>query len=155
MKGVNMLEERIAKDYKEAMKSRDALRTQTVSFLRSEMKYYAIDKKKDVLDDPDVLVVLKKLIKQRQDSIQQFEKGNRMDLVNKEKGELEILKAYLPDEMPQQDIIKIVDEVVASLGEVCAKDMGRIMKEVMARTQGRADNKMVSDIVRKKLENKI
>jgi uncharacterized protein YqeY len=151
---MNMLEERIAKDYKEAMKARDVLHIQTVSFLRSEMKYYAIDKKKDALDDCDVLVVLKKLIKQRQDSIQQFEKGNRMDLVNKEKGELEILKAYLPVEMLESEIIKITDEVILSLGVVSIKDMGRAMKEVMAKTQGRADNKMVSDIVRKKLENK-
>ncbi|PIY83485.1 MAG: glutamyl-tRNA amidotransferase [Candidatus Omnitrophica bacterium CG_4_10_14_0_2_um_filter_44_9] len=150
-----MLEDRIAADFKEAMKARDVLRTQTVSFLRSEMKYYAIDKKKDAIDDSDVLVVIKKLIKQRQDSIQQFEKGNRMDLVNKEKTELAILKAYLPAEMPQQDIIKIVDEVALGMGIISVKDMGRVMKEVMAKTQGRADNKMVSDIVRKKLENKV
>ena len=154
MKGVNMLEDRIAADFKEAMKARDALRTQTVSFLRSEMKYYAIDKKKDALDDCDVLIVLKKLIKQRQDSIQQFEKGNRMDLVNKERAELDILKAYLPEEMSEQELIKIVDEAVLGMGVITVKDMGRVMKEVMAKTQGRADNKMVSDIVRKKLENK-
>ena len=149
-----MLEERIALDFKEAMKARDTLRTQTVSFLRSEMKYFAIDKKKDLLDDCDVLVVIKKLIKQRQDSIQQFEKGNRMDLVNKERAELDILKAYLPEEMSEQELIKIVDEAVLGMGVITVKDMGRVMKEVMAKTQGRADNKMVSDIVRKKLENK-
>ena len=149
-----MLEDRIAADYKEAMKARDALRIQTVSFLRSEMKYYAIDKKKDALDDCDALLVIKKLIKQRQDSIQQFEKGNRMDLVNKEKSELQILKAYLPVEMSDQELVKIVDEVMLCMGVISVKDMGRVMKEVMAKTQGRADNKMVSDIVRKKLEVK-
>jgi len=149
-----MLEDRIAADYKESMKARDSLRTQTISFLRSEMKYYAIDKKKEALDDPDVLAVIKKLIKQRQDSIQQFEKGNRMDLVNKEKSELQILKAYLPVEMSDQELVKIVDEVMLCMGVISVKDMGRVMKEVMAKTQGRADNKMVSDIVRKKLEVK-
>lgn len=146
-----MLEEKIAADYKESMKARDQLRTQAVSFLRSEMKYYAIDKKKEKLEDGDVIVVIKKLIKQRQDSIDQFEKGQRMDLVAKEKRELEILKAYLPPELSEEEISKIVDEVVASSGAATMKDMGRVMKEVMARTQGKADSKLTSDLVRKKL----
>lgn len=145
------LEERIASDYKESMKARDQLRTSTVSFLRSEMKYYAIDKKKDKLDDSDVACVLKKLIKQRQDSIEQFEKGGRMDLVAKEKAEFEILKAYLPQELSSAEVAKIVDEVVVSSGAATMKDMGRVMKEVMAKTQGRSDSKLTSDLVRKKL----
>ena len=138
-------------DYKESMKARDALRAQTISFLRSEMKYCAIDKKKDKLDDADVVVVLKKLVKQRQDSIAQFEKGQRMDLVAKEKAELEILKSYLPAELSEDELAGIIDEVVASLGASTMKDMGRVMKEVMAKTQGRADSKLTSDLVRKKL----
>ena len=149
-----MLEDKIMADYKEAMKARDQLRVQTISFLRSELKYCAIDKKKEKLDDSEVALVLKKLIKQRQDSIAQFEKGQRMDLVVKEKAELEILKAYLPQEMSEAEVIKIVSEVVAELGIVTMKDMGRVMKEVMAKTKGAADNKMVSDAVRKKLEAK-
>ena len=146
-----LLEERIAADYKESMKARDQLRTQAISFLRSELKYYAIDKKKSSLEDSDVAVVLKKLIKQRQDSIQQFEKGNRQDLVAKEKSELELLKSYLPQEMSEAEVVGIVDSVVKELGAVSIKDMGRVIKEVMAKTQGKADGKMISDIVRKKL----
>jgi uncharacterized protein YqeY len=146
-----LLEEKIMADYKEAMKARDQLRTQTLSFLRSELKYSGIDKKKDKLDDPDVIAVIKKLIKQRQDSIQQFEKGNRQDLADKEKKELEILRAYLPPELSESEVSKIVDECIAALGSVTMKDMGRIIKEVMHKTKGQADGKMVSDIVRKKL----
>ncbi len=146
-----MLEDKIAADYKESMKARDQVRTQTISFLRSELKYSAIDKKKDKLEDADVAAVLKRLIKQRQDSIAQFEKGQRMDLVQKEKAELEILKSYLPQEMSGEDVARIVDEVVAAAGAVTIKDMGRIMKDVMARTKGQADGKLVSDLVRKKL----
>ncbi len=146
-----MLEDKIAADYKESMKARDQVRTQTISFLRSELKYSAIDKKKDKLEDADVAAVLKRLIKQRQDSIAQFEKGQRMDLVQKEKAELEILKSYLPQEMSGEDAARIVDEVVAAAGAVTIKDMGRIMKDVMARTKGQADGKLVSDLVRKKL----
>jgi uncharacterized protein YqeY len=145
------LEEKIMADYKESMKARDALRTQTISFLRSELKYGAIDKKKEKLDDSDVAVVLKKLIKQRQDSIAQFEKGARMDLVAKEKAELAILKAYLPQELSEQDLARIIDEVVGAAGALTMKDMGRVMKDVMAKTQGRADSKLTSDLVRKKL----
>jgi hypothetical protein len=146
-----MLEEKIVADYKESMKARDALRTQTISFLRSELKYSAIDKKKEKLDDADVVVVLKKLIKQRQDSIVQFERGNRMDLVAKEKGELEILRSYLPAELSEADVMRVVEEVVAAIGAVTMKDMGRVMKEVLTKTEGRADSKMASDLVRKRL----
>lgn len=149
-----MLEDKIASDYKESMKARDQLRTQTISFLRSELKYYAIDKKAEKLDDADALVVIKKLIKQRQDSIAQFEKGGRLDLVEKEKKELQILKSYMPQEMSAQEVNKIVDEVIAGMGALTPKDMGRVMKEVMSRTKGLADNKLVSDTVRQKLETK-
>ena len=146
-----MLEDKIMADFKESMKAKDQLRTQTISFLRSELKYYAIDKKKEKLDDGDVTVVLKKLIKQRQDSIVQFEKGQRMDLVQKEKAELAILRAYLPEELAEGEVEKIVDQVLASIGNATIKDMGRVMKEVMAKSGGKADGKMCSDIVRKKL----
>ena len=147
-----ILEDKIMVDFKESMKAKDALRTQTISFLRSELKYLAIDKKKEKLDDVDVIAVLKKLIKQRQDSIAQFEKGNRADLVAKEKAELDILKAYLPPELSVDEISKVVSEVIDGCGAVTMKDMGRVMKEVTALLQGQADGKMVSDIVRSKLQ---
>lgn len=146
-----MLEDRLASDFKEAMKSRDQARTQTLSFLRSELKNVAIDKRKDKLDDIDVIGVIKKLIKQRQDGILQFEKGQRMDLVAKEKAELELLKTYLPAEMSEGQLIALVDEVVASTGATSVKDMGRVIKEVVARAEGQADGKTVSDLVKKKL----
>ena len=146
------LEDRITEDFKEALRAGDQIRKQTISFLRSEMQYYAIDKRKDKLDDAEVAVVLKKLIKQRQDSIAQFEKGQRPDLVDKEKKEMEILESYLPQELSIEEVAKIVDEAIRESGATAMKDMGRVMKEVMTRTQGRADNKMVSDLVRKKLQ---
>jgi len=145
------LEERIAADFKEAMKARDQLRVQTVSFLRSELKYFAIDKKIEKLEDGDVVQVLKKLIKQRQDSIEQFGKGGRMDLVEKEKKEAEILRAYLPQELSEAELLKVIDAVVLESNALTMKDMGRVMKEVMAKTGGRADSKLMSDLVRKKL----
>lgn len=145
------LEERIAADFKEAMKARDQIRVLTVSFLRSELKYFAIDKKKEKLEDGEVAQVLKKLIKQRQDSIEQFGKGGRMDLVEKEKKEAEILKAYLPQELSEAELLKVIDAVVLEANALTMKDMGRVMKEVMTKTGGRADSKLMSDLVRKKL----
>lgn len=149
-----MLEDKILNDFKAAMKAGDRIRKDTISFLRSEMKYFAIDKKKEKLEDADVAVVLKKLIKQRQDSIAQFEKGQRQDLADKEKKELEVLKSYLPQELSLEEITPVIDEVIIATGAASMKDMGRVVKEVMSRTQGRADGKMVSDAVRNKL-NKV
>ena len=145
------LEEKIAADYKESLKARDAARTQALTFLRSEMKYAAIDKKAEKLDDTAIIVVIKKLVKQRRDGLAQFEKGGRMDLVEKEKVELALLEAYLPPAMPEAEVARIVDEVVVAIGAASMKDMGRVMKEVKDRTEGRADGSMVSVLVKKKL----
>ncbi len=145
------LEERIMADFKDAMKTKDYLRTQTISFLRSQMKYCAIEKKAQNLEDADVIGVIKKLVKQRQESIAQFEKGGRQDLADKEKKEMEILKSYLPQEMSAQELEKIVRAVIAGTQASSLKDMGRVMKEVLARTGGRCDNKTVSDLVKSSL----
>ncbi len=146
-----MIEDRIAADYKEAMKARDEVRTRTLSFLRSELKYCAIDKKKDRLEDADAVGVVKKLIKQRQESIEQFQKGGRQDLVDKEAAELSVLKTYVPQALSEAELAAAVEAVAAETGASGMKDMGRVMKEVLARTEGRADSKMLSDIVRKRL----
>jgi len=146
-----MLEEKILNDYRVSMKSRDTLKSSTLAFLRAEMINLAIAKKKKVLDDNDVIGVIKKQIKQRQDSIEQFSKGNRQDLADKESKELEILKAYLPPELPAEEIKKIIEEVVALTAAQGMKDMGKVMKEAGAKIAGRADGKLVSDLVRERL----
>ncbi len=146
-----MLEEKIYNDYKEAMKSRDTLKTSVLSFLRASLINTAIEKKKKALDDNDAIAVIKKQVKQRQDSIEQFWKGNRQDLADKEILELAILKAYLPEELSSDEIKKIIEEVLLETGASGIKDMGRVMKEANARIAGRADSKLVSDLVKEKL----
>lgn len=146
-----MLEEKIAGDYREAMKSRDQVKTGVLSFLRSQLKYCAIEAKQEKLEDAMVIGVLKKSIKQRQESIEQFEKGNRMDLVEKEVKELEILKSYLPEELSKEEVARLIEEVISVLGAGTMKDMGRVMKEVQSRTGGRVDNKALSEAVRSRL----
>jgi hypothetical protein len=146
-----MLEEKILEDYKQAMKSKDSLKSCVLSSLRAQIFNSAMEKKKDKLDDNEIISVVRKQIKQRQDSIEQFTKGNRMDLANKEIQELEILKAYLPKEISAEEIKKVIESVVLSTGAAGIKDMGRVMKEVVAILAGQADSKTVSDLVKERL----
>lgn len=146
-----MMEEKILNDYREAMKSRDSVKSSVLSFLRAEFMNAAVAKKKNSLDDAEAITVIKKQIKQHQDSIEQFKKGNRFDLAEKEENELRILKVYLPQELPEEEVNKIIEEAIVSTGASALKDMGRVMKEITAKVSGRADGKLVSDLVRARL----
>ena len=148
-----MLNEKLLQDYKESMKNKDTLKSSVLSFLRAELMNVAIAKKKKELDDSEVVAVVRKQIKARQDSITQFKQGNRLDLAEKESKELEILKSYLPPELPEDQIKNIIAEVITSTGAQGIKDMGRVMKEVNARIAGQADGKLVSDLVKMKLSS--
>lgn len=149
-----MLEEKMLNDYKEAMKARDTLRSSVLSFLRADMINLATAKKKKVLDDSEVISVIKKQIKQRQDAIEQFKIGNRFDMADKETKEIEILKTYLPPELSVDEIKKIIEEVISTTGAKEMKDMGKVMKEVTAKVAARADGKLVSDLVKEILVDK-
>ena len=150
-----MLEEEILNDYKEAMKNKDTLKSSTLSFLRAQMINAAIEKKKKALDDNDAIAIIKKQIKQHRDSIEQFKVGNRQDLVDKETKELEILTSYLPPELGLEEIKKIIEEAIAITAAQDMKDMGKVMKEVTAKIVGRADGKLVSDLVRERLNRPV
>lgn len=146
-----MLENKITEDYKQAMKAKDAVKSSTLSFLRSQLKNVMIDKKSEALDDADVTAVIKKQIKQRQDSIAQFEKGGRSDLVEKEKAELAVLKSYLPQEIPVDELKKMIQEAIGESAASSLKDMGKVMKAVTPKVAGRADGKLLSDLVKEAL----
>jgi|CXWL01.1.fsa_nt_gi uncharacterized protein YqeY len=145
------LEQQIDKDYIQAMKDRDSGRSSALSFLRSQIKYARIELKTEHVPDSDVIAVLKKQIKQRQDSIEQFKQGGRTDLVEKEEKELAILKGYLPAEMSADEIKSIIKETIKATSAVSIKDMGRVMKEAGVKLAGRADNKQVSEFVKSEL----
>ena len=145
------LEEKISQDYVHAMKDRDSIRSSTLSFLRAQLKNVRIDGRKEKLEDADVILAIKKQIKQRQDSIEQFKQGNRQDLVEKETKELEILKSYLPKELGESQIQAIIKEAIQETQATSFKDMGKVMKAVMAKVAGNADNKLVSELVKKSL----
>ncbi|MBM3247991.1 MAG: GatB/YqeY domain-containing protein [Candidatus Omnitrophica bacterium] len=146
-----MLEERILEDYKAAMLAKDKIKASTLSFLRADFNNYAIDKRKKQLEDADVVAVIKSQIKKHQDSIEQFKKGSRLELAEKEEKELAILKSYLPAQLSEDEIKKVIAEVVVSVGAAGIKDMGKVMKEVLAKVGDKADNKTVSELVKQKL----
>ncbi|MFH1281262.1 MAG: GatB/YqeY domain-containing protein [Candidatus Omnitrophota bacterium] len=146
-----MLVENIFNDYKEAMKARDTLKSSVLSFLRADMLNQATAKKKDKLDDAEVIAVIKKQVKQRQDSIEQFTGGGRLEAAEKEKKELEILKGYMPAELSVSQIKSLMEEAIILTGASDIKDMGRLMKELTVKIAGQADGKLVSDLVRQRL----
>lgn len=146
-----MLEERIAKDYVQAMKDRNHVRSSTLNFLRANLKNVRIDKRADHLEDGDVVAVIKKQIKQRQDSIDLYGQGGRQDLVEKESAEMAVLKGYLPQEISEEELKVFVQGAVRETGAQSMKDMGKVMKTLLVKIQGRADNKLVSAMVQKVL----
>lgn len=146
-----MLIDQLAADLKQAMLAKDAARVGTLRMLKTAVEYHKIEQKKEQLADADVVAVIKKQIKQRQDSIEGFEKGGRADLAANEKAELAILKSYLPEELSAAQIEEIVAATIAELGAKTKTDMGKVMKAVQAKTAGRADNRLVSQLVAGKL----
>jgi uncharacterized protein YqeY len=145
------LEEKIGQDYISAMKARDSFTSSVLSFLRAAIKQIKVDKRVELVPDEEVIAVVKKQVKQRLDSITQFKAGNRADLAEKEEKELVVLKNYLPVEMSAEELKKIVDEVVSASGATSIKDMGRVMKDVLARVAGAADNQTVGALVKERL----
>ncbi|MFT5388162.1 MAG: hypothetical protein ACI9F2_000983 [Lysobacterales bacterium] len=145
------LEQQITKDYITAMKAKDSIKSQTINGLRAQIKNVIIERRVDKVEDIDVITIVKKGVKQRKDSILQFTEAERMDLVEKEKIEMDILKVYLPAELSTEKIETVVAEVIAEVGATSMKDMGSVMKGVTEKTGGAVDSKIASDIVKAKL----
>jgi len=145
------LDERISKDYVQAMKDKDTTKSSALNYLRAMIKQVKVDKRLETIDDNETMAVLKKQIKQRQDSIEQFERGGRPDLAAKEKYEVDLMKVYLPAEMSTEEVRGIVAAVVKELAATSMKDMGGVMKAVREKVGGKADGKLVSDLVKEKL----
>ena len=147
------LVERITGDLTAAMKSKDAARTSALRMAKAALKNREIEKR-GPLDDPEATRVLQALVKQREDSIFQFRKANRPELVQKEQAEFDVLKAYLPEEASDSEIEKAVEKAVAETGAAGPKDIGRAMKAALAALQAGgkpADGKKVNDAVRRRL----
>lgn len=143
--------DKISQDLTAAMRAKDQLRLDTLRMTKAALMNKEVEKKR-ALDDAESQQVVTSMIKQRRDSIEQFRNGGRPELADKEQAEITILEAYLPPPMDAAELEGIVADAIAEAGATSPKDMGRVMKGVMARLAGRAaDGKIVSELVKKKL----
>jgi len=145
------LPERIDADLKDAMRAKEAGKLSVLRGLKSALKYAAIEKANAALDDAAAVQVIRKQVKQRQDSIESFEKGGRPELAAKEKEELEILNAYLPKGLSAEELSALVRETIAEVGATSKAQMGAVMKALQAKVAGRADGKTLSSEVQRQL----
>jgi uncharacterized protein len=146
------IRERLTADMKDAMRSKDQLKLDSIRFLQSAIKNKEIELRPNPISSDEVLGVVKKLVKQRKESIEQYQTAGRKDLVEKESAELKILEAYLPAQMSREQIEAIVASTIVEVKASSIKDMGAVMKAVMAKTAGAADNKTVSEVIKAKLQ---
>ena len=146
------LEEIIKKDLVTAMKEKDKKKLDVIRMVKAAIDLEHINTKKEITDEL-VLGVLNKQIKMRNDSIKEFEKANRLDLVEQNKEELAILMQYMPEQLTEEEITKIIDEAFMKINPTSSKDMGKIMKEITPKLKGKADMQMVSTEIKTRLDN--
>jgi hypothetical protein len=144
------LEERLVEEMKQAMKSSDKLRLSTIRMIRSSLKNKEIELRKR-LEDEDIVKVIQVMVRKGEESVEQFQTGKRMDLVEKETKEIEILKSFLPQPLSQEEILKIVDETIQETQASSLKDIGKVMKSVMPKIGGKADGKLINQLVKERL----
>lgn len=137
-------------DLKTAMKEKDNIRKNVITMVRAGILQIEKDKKIE-LDDEGVLEVIAKAVKQRKDSLPEYEKSNRPDLVENLKREIDILMSYLPQQLSEDELDSIITQTIYEVGAQSAKDMGRVMKALMPKVKGRADGRLVNELVKKHL----
>jgi uncharacterized protein YqeY len=147
------LQKRVDEDLKDAMRAKDAARLSVLRLLKAAVKNAAIEKvgAEGELSDADAVAVIRKQVKQRQDSIESFEKGGRADLAEKEKAEIAVLSNYLPQAMKAEELQKVVAETIAEVGATSRAQMGAVMKALQSKVAGRADGKTLSAEVLRQL----
>jgi uncharacterized protein YqeY len=143
--------EKLMSDMKAAMREKDQLRLEAIRFLQAAIKNREIEVRPNPISSDDVMAVIKKMVKQRKESIEQYQAAQRQDLADKEMAELKVIENYLPAQMGKEQIEAVVAQVIAELKATSIKDMGAVMKAVIAKTAGAADNKLVSETIKAKL----
>lgn len=145
-----MLKQRILDDVKTAMKAKDKPRLGTLRLITAAIKQREVDERIE-LDDTQVLTILDKMIKQRRDSISQFEQAGRAELAEQEQREIEVIQDYLPEGLSDEEIATMIDEAISATGASAMQDMGKVMGQLKPKMQGRADMGKVSGLVKQKL----
>ena len=143
--------EKLDKDMIEAMKSGQKDRLTVIRMVKAALKQEQIDHKKEINDEL-LIDVVNKQIKMRKDSISEFEKGSRQDLIDKTQAEIDVLMEYLPEQLSREEVMKIIEEIFAEVKPEGPKDMGKVMGQAQAKLKGKADMKEVSTIIREKLQ---
>jgi uncharacterized protein YqeY len=146
------LKSKIDQDIKEALKARNNLKLGVLRMLKSEIKYKEIDKGSELSDD-EVISVLSSSIKKRKDSIEQFEKGGREDLVSQEKAELEVVMGYMPEQLGEDELIRIIQQAIQETNAGGPADLGKVMKSIIPQVKGRADGKLINRLVAFQLQS--
>lgn len=147
------LNQQIGEDLKDAMRAKDAIALMVLRALKSAIKYAAIEKggADAELDEVEALAVIRKQIKQRQDSVEEYKKGDRAELVEKESAEIKVLEKYLPAALAEDEVNAMIDAAIAEVGATSRKEMGAVMKVLQDKIAGRADNKSLSQGVMQRL----
>ncbi|MBU5483523.1 GatB/YqeY domain-containing protein [Clostridium sp. MSJ-11] len=144
------LKERLQEDWKQALKAKEKFKANTISTAKAAILLVEkTDGRK--LDDEEIIEVLAKEVKQRREAILEFKKGNRQDLVEESEEEIKILLSYLPQQLTEDEVVEIVRQAIEESGAISMKDMGKVMAVIVPKTKGRADGKLVSEIVKKSL----
>jgi uncharacterized protein len=144
------LEERLVDEMKQAMRSSDKVRLSTIRMIRTAVKNKEIELRKK-LDDEEIQRVIQGMLRRNEESIEQFHLGGRMDLVDKESQEGDILKSYLPQALSTEEILKVIDESIQETQASSLKDLGKVMKSVMPKLTGKADGKVINQLVKERL----
>lgn len=144
------LKERLQEDLKSSMKNKDTVRKSVITLVRAAIKQYEVDNRVE-LDDAEIIDIISKQLKQRKDSLVEFEKAGREDLIEETKSEIQVLKEYLPQQLSEEELQKIVIETISEVGATSMKDMGKIMAIIKPKTVGRADGRKINELVRKNL----
>lgn len=145
------LQERINEDLKVYMKSKDTFKLGVVRMVKGAVQLEKINLKKEELSDDEIIKLISKQIKMRKDSIAEFTKAGRSDLVQQNEKEIDVLKEYMPEEMSEEEVINIINEAISSTGASNIKEMGKVMREVTPKVSGRFDMVRVSSIIKEKL----
>lgn len=145
------LKQKLQEDLKSSMKNKDTVKKSVITLIRASIKQYEVDNRVELGDD-EIVDLIAKQLKQTRDSREEFSKAGREDLVSKAEAEIEVLKEYLPQQLSEEELNKIVISTISEVGATSMKDMKKIMTSIMPKVKGRADGKLINELVKKNLQ---
>ncbi len=145
------LKERLQEDLKSSMKNKETVKKSVITLIRASIKQFEVDNRVE-LDDDGIIDVISKQLKQRNDALEEFKKANRDDLVSETEAEIKVLKEYLPQQLSEEELNEIVISTISEVGATSMKDMKKIMTSIMPKVKGRADGKLINELVKKNLQ---